>query len=244
MPRYNPNTGVEYEGKFQNPLKDADYMGMLTGQALPGFILAGFGCLLAIVSVMLTLAVAVTKCFGICFDSCNSIFKPKPFMRKQLQTTKVVILIFSILSLCGFSLMISQGMMMRNRTNLMDIARTSLQDMHNATIKIETTLVKDEVKDAAYLEYSEFVKELNEDMAAIDEVFESTTDFIDNNKKNYTRYCFNLCGWDVCKRITIRVFRLQRSVEVVDNFNYFNVIIYDSIFCFVGIDYYGWHIFE
>ena len=33
-----------------------------------------------------------------------------------------------------------------------------------------------------------------------------------------------MCGWDVCKRITIRVFRLQRSVEVVDNFNYFNVI--------------------
>ena len=26
-----------------------------------------------------------------------------------------------------------------------------------------------------------------------------------------------MCGWDVCKRITIRVFRLQRSVEVDQN---------------------------
>ena len=53
MPRYNPNTGSTYEGKFQNPMKDADYQGMLLGQALPGFVLAGFGLLLAIVSVLL-----------------------------------------------------------------------------------------------------------------------------------------------------------------------------------------------
>ena len=45
MPRYNPNTGSTYEGKFQNPMKDADYQGMLLA-ALPGFVLAGFGLLL------------------------------------------------------------------------------------------------------------------------------------------------------------------------------------------------------
>ena len=48
---------------------------MLLGQALPGFVLAGFGLLLAIVSVLLTVAVSITKCFGICFDSCNNVFK-------------------------------------------------------------------------------------------------------------------------------------------------------------------------
>ena len=139
MPRYNPNTGSTYEGKFQNPMKDADYQGMLLGQALPGFVLAGFGLLLAIVSVLLTVAVSITKCFGMCFDSCNNVFKPKPFTTKQLQTTKLVIFFFSIMSLCGFGVIVSQLVELGSREHLLTIANDSVSEMQNATLEIEAT---------------------------------------------------------------------------------------------------------
>ena len=209
MPRYNPNTGSTYKGKFQNPMKDADYQGMLLGQALPGFVLAGFGLLLAIVSVLLTVAVSITKCFGICFDSCNNVFKPKPFTTKQLQTTKLVIFFFSIMSLCGFGVIVSQLVELGSREHLLTIANESVSEMQNATLEIERTLGVDGT-DTKLLTYSEFVSELNDDIDDIKEIYGAAEDLV-NEQQSLIQGIAGACAGGMIVTILFSAFLVYKD---------------------------------
>jgi len=209
MPRYNPNTGSTYKGKFQNPMKDADYQGMLLGQALPGFVLAGFGLLLAIVSVLLTVAVSITKCFGICFDSCNNVFKPKPFTTKQLQTTKLVIFFFSIMSLCGFGVIVSQLVELGSREHLLTIANESVSEMQNATLEIERTLGVDGT-DTKLLTYSEFVSELNDDIDDIQEIYRAAEDLV-NEQQSVIQGIAGACAGGMIVTILFSAFLVYKD---------------------------------
>ena len=180
MPRYNPRSGLEYKGQFQNPASDPDYMGMLLGQALPGIIICifAFGCAVFGLIMILGTAFIYTKrqlkkmqrSKSLFPKACLKIFRPKPFTIKQLKRMKKFIIALSLVVFCGCIAVFTMGMRVKNSMiKFGDVMLKSVTEVEESTLKIEEVLSRENVLENVTM----FVTKLNEDIANIKDSYDS-----------------------------------------------------------------------
>ena len=164
IPRVDPRTGKKYNGQFA---LNEDYLAMLVGQALPGIIIASIAFLLLLVMVLLIVMLVMTKIAGICFERCNNFLKPKPFTSKQLRTAQFIMIGFGVSGLIGCIIVFSQGFSISHgMETLTNTFMDSTSKLKNQTDAILSALNVSKSKDDLAV-ITEFVKDLNEDVAKI-----------------------------------------------------------------------------
>ena len=180
MPRYNPRSGLEYKGQFQNPASDPDYMGMLLGQALPGIIICifSFGC--AVFGLIMILGTAfiytrrqlkkMQRSKSLFPKACLKIIRPKPFTIKQLKRMKKLIIALALVVFCGCIAVFTMGMRVKNSMiKFGDVMLKSVTEVEESTLKIEEVLSRENVLENVTM----FVTKLNEDIANIKDSYDS-----------------------------------------------------------------------
>ena len=179
MQRYNPRSGLEYQGQFQNPAADPDYMGMLLGQALPGIMIALFTFFCSLLGLFIVLGTVfayrrqlrqMQRSKSIIPRAWSIIIRPKPFTVKQLKRMKKVIITLSLVVFVGCIAVLTTGMRVKNSMiKFGDVMLKSVVEVEESTLKIEEVLSRENVLENVTI----FVTKLNEDIATIKDSYSS-----------------------------------------------------------------------
>ena len=180
MPRYNPRSGLEYQGQFQNPAADPDYMDMLLGQALPGIMIALFSFFCSLLGFVIVLGTVIAytrrqlrqmqRSKSIIPRAWSIIIRPKPFTVKQLKRMKKVIIALSLVVFVGCIAVLTTGMRVKNSMiKFGDVMLKSVVEVEESTLKIEEVLSRENVLENITI----FVTKLNEDIATIKHSYSS-----------------------------------------------------------------------